>query len=138
MEIIEIGIRSGQFEAQSNRIMSGWVILGYPGISTIAHCWLVRKVNNLENRAAGGATKRAGRLDSRRTAASHSAYWTGNPQISQSTPRGALFPLGYGHAARRKHLQGLGIKTNSAKSDIHWENDVLQVKTVYPLPRLRG
>ena len=39
------------------------VIRGYLGISTFAHwcfVWAVRKVNNLRNRADGGAAKRAG------------------------------------------------------------------------------
>jgi hypothetical protein len=41
--------------------MSGWVISGCPGISTIAHWWAVKNVNNLENRAecGTGTAKRA-------------------------------------------------------------------------------
>jgi hypothetical protein len=89
------------------------------GISTIVQCWPINKLHNHENQAATGRRNGPGRLDSRRTAASRTAYRTRNPQISHVTPRGALFPLGYGHAVRRKRAQGMGLKANSAKSDIH-------------------
>jgi hypothetical protein len=79
-----------------------------------------QKLNNLIIGLTTGRRNGPGRLDSRRTATRRTAYGTHNLRLSQGTHRGALFPLGYEHAARRKRAQ-------AHESDQTAKSDVLQV-----------